>query len=53
MLDLIQVFVEALDACFKNVCELDIVFNSEVKNSWMRQFCFLRIVVNLNCTSFP
>ncbi|XP_027919819.1 AP-3 complex subunit sigma isoform X2 [Vigna unguiculata] len=27
MLDLIQVFVEALDKCFRNVCELDIVFN--------------------------
>ncbi|KAB1214576.1 AP-3 complex subunit sigma [Morella rubra] len=27
MLDLIQVFVETLDKCFKNVCELDLVFN--------------------------
>ncbi|GMI68145.1 Adaptor protein 3 alpha [Hibiscus trionum] len=27
MLDLIQVLVETLDRCFKNVCELDIVFN--------------------------
>ncbi|KAG4941350.1 hypothetical protein JHK87_045221 [Glycine soja] len=27
MLDLIQVFVETLDKCFRNVCELDIVFN--------------------------
>ncbi|KAF3795277.1 AP-3 complex subunit sigma [Nymphaea thermarum] len=27
MLDLIQVLVETLDKCFKNVCELDIVFN--------------------------
>ncbi|CAN6477534.1 unnamed protein product [Victoria cruziana] len=27
MLDLIQVFVETLDKCFKNVCELDILFN--------------------------
>jgi hypothetical protein len=30
ILDLIQVFVESLDNCFKNVCELDIIFNSEV-----------------------
>jgi hypothetical protein len=30
ILDLIQVFVESLDSCFKNVCELDIIFNSEV-----------------------
>ncbi|CAK9324005.1 unnamed protein product [Citrullus colocynthis] len=27
MLDLIQVFVETLDKCFRNVCELDLVFN--------------------------
>ncbi|KAK3026985.1 hypothetical protein RJ639_041746 [Escallonia herrerae] len=27
ILDLMQVFVEALDKCFSNVCELDIVFN--------------------------
>ncbi|KAH7422224.1 hypothetical protein KP509_13G097800 [Ceratopteris richardii] len=27
ILDLIQVLVESLDRCFKNVCELDIVFN--------------------------
>lgn len=30
MLDLIQVFVESLDHCFTNVCELDLIFNSEV-----------------------
>ncbi|XP_021594156.1 AP-3 complex subunit sigma [Manihot esculenta] len=27
VLDLIQVFVETLDKCFRNVCELDIVYN--------------------------
>ena len=27
ILDLIQVFVEALDKCFENVCELDLIFN--------------------------
>ncbi|KAK3022050.1 hypothetical protein RJ639_047440 [Escallonia herrerae] len=27
ILDLMQVFVEALDKCFSNVCELNIVFN--------------------------
>ncbi|CAI5972711.1 unnamed protein product [Closterium sp. NIES-64] len=27
VLDLIHVFVESLDRCYKNVCELDIVFN--------------------------
>lgn len=29
ILDLIQVLVEALDRHFKNVCELDVIFNSE------------------------
>lgn len=27
ILDLIQVFVEVLDRCFENVCELDLIFN--------------------------
>eukprot|EP00461_Guttulinopsis_vulgaris_P002133 UN02134 len=27
VLDLIQVFVEALDKCFENVCELDLIFH--------------------------
>ena len=29
MLDLIQVFVEALDKCFENVCELHLVYHSD------------------------
>lgn len=29
ILDLIQVFVEALDQCFDSVCELDIIFHSD------------------------
>ncbi|KAG8575335.1 hypothetical protein GDO81_009525 [Engystomops pustulosus] len=32
ILDLIQVFVETLDKCFENVCELDLIFN--VDKSW-------------------
>mmetsp|Transcript_11578 Transcript_11578/g.23528 ORF Transcript_11578/g.23528 Transcript_11578/m.23528 type:complete len:132 (-) Transcript_11578:1619-2014(-) len=28
-LDLIQVFVETLDLCFENVCELHLIFNME------------------------
>lgn len=27
ILDLIQVFVEGLDKCFENVCELDLIFH--------------------------
>eukprot|EP00751_Fragilariopsis_kerguelensis_P031988 CAMPEP_0170909546 /NCGR_PEP_ID=MMETSP0735-20130129/2584_1 /TAXON_ID=186038 /ORGANISM="Fragilariopsis kerguelensis, Strain L26-C5" /LENGTH=188 /DNA_ID=CAMNT_0011306119 /DNA_START=228 /DNA_END=794 /DNA_ORIENTATION=+ len=29
ILDLIEVFVEALDNCFENVCELDLIFHSD------------------------
>lgn len=29
ILDLIQVFVEALDKCFESVCELDLIFHSD------------------------
>ena len=29
ILDLIQVFVEGLDKCFENVCELDLIFNPD------------------------
>ena len=29
ILDLIQTFVETLDKCFRNVCELDLVFHME------------------------
>ena len=31
-IDLIQVFVEALDKCFENVCELDLIFHSDKVN---------------------
>ncbi|KAH3679167.1 hypothetical protein WICMUC_001178 [Wickerhamomyces mucosus] len=30
ILDLIQVFVQSLDRCFENVCELDLVFGWQV-----------------------
>jgi len=29
ILDLIQVFVESLDKCFENVCELDLIFHTD------------------------
>lgn len=32
VLDLIQVFVEALDKCFENVCELDLIFYADKVN---------------------
>jgi len=40
ILDLIQVFVEVLDKCFENVCELDLIFHSdkvrERAGGWLR-----------------
>ncbi|XP_033044927.1 AP-3 complex subunit sigma-2 isoform X2 [Trachypithecus francoisi] len=49
ILDLIQVFVETLDKCFENVCELDLIFhmdkpteqfgNSSELSSWRRRIC--------------
>lgn len=32
ILDLVQVFVEALDKCFENVCELDLIFHMDKVN---------------------
>ncbi|KAK4763301.1 hypothetical protein SAY86_009069 [Trapa natans] len=40
MLDLIQVFVETLDKCFRNVCELDIVFNYSKMQSILDEIIF-------------
>ncbi|XP_064232359.1 AP-3 complex subunit sigma-2 isoform X3 [Aotus nancymaae] len=35
ILDLIQVFVETLDKCFENVCELDLIFHMDKCNCWV------------------
>ncbi|URE33015.1 AP-3 complex subunit [Musa troglodytarum] len=44
MLDLIQVLVETLDRCFKNVCELDIVFNfNKIYNNQMKTTVFMYV----------
>lgn len=55
ILDLIQVFVETLDKCFENVCELDLIFHVDkvvllllmIYNS----FCSYKIgIVRMKCT---
>ena len=38
ILDLIQVFVETLDRCFENVCELDLIFHNGRPNWNCLQF---------------
>ncbi|XP_048431333.1 LOW QUALITY PROTEIN: AP-3 complex subunit sigma-like [Pyrus x bretschneideri] len=40
MLDLIQVFVETLDKCFKNVCELDVVINYSKMHTVLDEIIF-------------
>ncbi|XP_044480667.1 AP-3 complex subunit sigma-like [Mangifera indica] len=40
MLDLIQVFVETLDKCFKNVCELDIFYNYSKMHTILDEIIF-------------
>lgn len=37
ILDLIQTFVETLDKCFKNVCELDLVFHMDKVGSMIHE----------------
>eukprot|EP01066_Platyproteum_vivax_P020899 Platyproteum_vivax@DN8846_c0_g1_i2.p1 len=32
ILDLVQVFVQVLDSCFENVCELDLIYNFDKVN---------------------
>lgn len=37
LLDLIQVFVQALDQLFENVCELDLIFNFETLHATLEE----------------
>lgn len=37
LLDLIQVFVQALDQMFENVCELDLIFNFETLHATLEE----------------
>ena len=45
MLDLIQVFVEALDRLFENVCELDLIFNFETLHATLGEMIVGGVVV--------
>ncbi|TPP55913.1 AP-3 complex subunit sigma [Fasciola gigantica] len=40
ILDLIQVFVEALDKCFENVCELDLIFHVDKVHHILNELVF-------------
>ncbi|MCJ1350046.1 MAG: Sigma-adaptin 3A [Icmadophila ericetorum] len=45
LIDLIQVFVEALDRFFENVCELDLIFNFETLHAVLGEMIVGGVVV--------
>ncbi len=48
ILDLIQVFVETLDKCFENVCELDLIFHSDKVHYILQELCMGGMVLETN-----
>lgn len=48
MLDLIQVFVETLDRCFENVCELDLIFHMDKINYVLDEMVVGGLVLETN-----
>jgi len=48
LLDLIQVFVEALDRVFENVCELDLIFNYETLHATLAEMILGGVVIETN-----
>ena len=48
ILDLIQVFVESLDRCFENVCELDLVFHMDRVHAIMDEIVQAGMVLETN-----
>lgn len=48
LLDLIQVFVQALDGLFENVCELDLIFNFETLHATLGEMIVGGVVIETN-----
>ena len=48
ILDLIQVFVETLDKCFENVCELDLIFHFDKVQYILQELCMGGMVLETN-----
>ncbi|RYO83381.1 hypothetical protein DL766_010605 [Monosporascus sp. MC13-8B] len=48
LLDLIQVYVEALDKLFENVCELDLIFNFETLHATLSEMIVGGVVIETN-----
>lgn len=51
ILDLIQVFVEALDKTFENVCELDLIFHSDKVHYILDEIIMAGMVLETNISS--
>ncbi|XP_033105821.1 AP-3 complex subunit sigma-1-like isoform X1 [Anneissia japonica] len=50
ILDLIQVFVETLDKCFENVCELDLIFHIDKVHYILSELVMGGMVLETNMT---
>ena len=48
LIDLVQVYVEALDRLFENVCELDLIFNFETLHATLGEMIVGGIVIETN-----
>merc|ERR1711957_664630 len=48
VLDLIQVFVQVLDSCFENVCELDMIYHFDRVNFILDELVMAGMVVETN-----
>ncbi|CAK7245212.1 MAG: Sigma-adaptin 3A [Sporothrix thermara] len=48
LIDLIQVYVEALDRLFENVCELDLIFNFESMHATLAEMIIGGVVIETN-----
>lgn len=48
ILDLIQVFVETLDKCFENVCELDLIFHADCVHHILSELVMGGMVLQTN-----
>uniref|UniRef100_A0A8C1R3H8 Adaptor related protein complex 3 subunit sigma 1 n=1 Tax=Cyprinus carpio TaxID=7962 RepID=A0A8C1R3H8_CYPCA len=48
ILDLIQVFVETLDKCFENVCELDLIFHMDKVHNILAEMVMGGMVLETN-----
>merc|ERR1712046_304634 len=48
VLDLIQVFVQVLDSCFENVCELDLIYHFDRVNYILDELVMSGMVLETN-----